>query len=469
MPFFHNLSFFIFFTLIISPSFSQEVNDSTTYMVVDNILIEGNKKTKNSIILRELNFKEGDTIFIQEKEEVFKWSKNRIFNTNLFVTVNLHTIDRDSIHKDIFIVVKERWYIYPLPIFELADRNFNEWWQDRNRDPERINVGLHYVQKNVRGRNETLRLKFQLGFTKKFELFYFIPYLNKKQKSGLNYEISFIRNKQIPFITSENKLLYFDGNKIIKERFRTAFTYTYRKKFYQTHSIGSGFFYNWIADTIRNLNPHYLLNDRTSQRYFTLKYTFLNDVRDVAYYPLKGTYVKAEVEKLGLGIFNDLNQINLTGEFSWFKPLSKKLFLATGIRQKISFPRRQPYLQTRALGYEKDYVSGYELYVIDGEHFSLAKANLKWKIFSTQKDLQSVPVDEFSTIPFALYLKIYSDMGYVWNQYTLPDNERLTNTFLLGGGLGLDIVSYYDFVMRLEYSINRTGEHGFFLHFRSEI
>lgn len=467
MPSFPKLLFTLLLHLVLFQSFAQ--TDSTSYIIIGDILIEGNKKTKENIILRELNFKSGDTILFKDQEELFRWNKNRIFNTNLFITVNLHLIDRGQSLRDIIIIVQERWYIYPVPIFELADRNFNEWWQDRNRDPKRINVGVYYIQKNVRGRNETLRLKAQLGFTRKFELFYFIPYINKNQKSGLNFEASVIRNKQIPVYTEGNKLIYFDGDQIVKDRFRTAIIYTYRKKFYQFHSIGAGFYYNSIADTIRKLNPDFLLNEKTYQRYFSLKYSFTSDKRDVAYYPLRGHFFRGEIEKLGIGIFNDINQINFYSEGALFKALSKKIYFAAGLKQKISFPEKQPYLQIRGLGYDKDYVSGYELYVIDGSHFSLAKTNLKWQLFSTMKDLESVPVQEFQSLPLALYLKLHADAGYVWNEFVYLGNERLTNKFLMGGGLGLDIVSYYDFVLRMEYSINLHGNHGFFLHFKSSI
>jgi outer membrane protein assembly factor BamA len=434
---------------------------------VNEILITGNKKTKEHIILRELNFKKGDTIAAEDLKEIILKSKNRIFNTTLFVTVDIATIPRNRSLMDFLIIVKERWYIYPVPIFELADRNFNEWWQQRNRDPKRINLGIFYVQKNVRGRNETLRAKIQFGFTKKFELFYFIPYIDKKLRTGLNLEASYILNKQIPYKTSNHKLTYIDYNKFVRERFRAGFTFSYRKKFYQTHFAGATFNYNNIADTIAVLNPRYLLDGRTSQTYISMRYSFVKDVRDIIYYPLKGSLLRLDVEKLGIGIFDDLNQLNFIGEYSIYRALGKRFYFAGGVKQKISFPKNQPYLQTRALGYERDYVSGYELYVIDGQHFSLAKANIKWQLYSSRRDLSSIPVNQFETIPFAVYLKIYSDAGYVTNNVYNPENIRLSNKLLWGGGAGVDLVSYYDLVIRLEYSVNRLGQHGFFIHTKS--
>jgi len=50
-----------------------------------------------------------------------------------------------------------------------------------------------------------------------------------------------------------------------------------------------------------------------------------------------------------------------------------------------------------------------------------------------------------------------------------PDNTRLSNKFIFGGGLGIDFVTYYDAVLRLEYSVNSEKEFGFFIHFKADI
>ncbi len=40
---------------------------------------------------------------------------------------------------------------------------------------------------------------------------------------------------------------------------------------------------------------------------------------------------------------------------------------------------------------------------------------------------------------------------------------------MLGGGFGLDIVTYYDLVFGVEFSINRSGDQGFFIHFKNTL
>ena len=44
-------------------------------------------------------------------------------------------------------------------------------------------------------------------------------------------------------------------------------------------------------------------------------------------------------------------------------------------------------------------------------------------------------------------------------------NNPLNNKFLMSKGFSIDIVSYYDKLLRLEFSNNHLGETGFFIHF----
>jgi outer membrane protein insertion porin family len=76
---------------------------SLTY--VNSILINGNYKTKNKVILRELALAPGDKFNYPK----MKNSENRLKNTNFFETVSLDIKDSDiPDHKDIQIDVKEK-------------------------------------------------------------------------------------------------------------------------------------------------------------------------------------------------------------------------------------------------------------------------------------------------------------------------------------------------------------------------
>jgi len=467
MPFL--LIILFLFSITSAAQTSNSATSKSNYLILRNTYIEGNKETKAQIILREVNFVPGDTIYPSRDSILILRNRNRIFNTGLFVFVELSFSEGDSIYKDLYIKVKERWFLYPLPTIELGDRNFNEWWEQRGHALNRLVYGVNIVRKNMRGRNETLKIKLQTVFTDKAEVSYFIPYLNRKKKLGLTSIVSYSANKRVAYDVYNDKLSYTDNGRFLRQRMYAAFSFFYRRRYYQTHFFGGGFYYNTVGDTIAALNPEYYLNGKTSQHYFAVRYSFVNDFRDIVYYPLKGYYFRLDAEKLGLGMFNEINILNLRGEYARFWNLGHKFYAAADVRQKISFPQKQPFANYIGLGYLNDYVSGYELYVINGQDFLLGKLNLKYKLISKVRTVNKIPLTHFRTIPYSVYLRAYSDAGYVVNNYSRQDPVNLYNTLLWGGGIGLDFVSYYDVVVRIEGSINRMMQTGIYLHLKAPI
>jgi hypothetical protein len=96
---------------------------------------------------------------------------------------------------------------------------------------------------------------------------------------------------------------------------------------------------------------------------------------------------------------------------------------------------------------------------------------LRYQIIKPQiKTIPFLPLEKFNTFHYACYAGIFADMGYVQslNEQSQMMNS-LSNTVLYGYGAGIDFVTYYDIVIRAEYSFNRQGENGFFLHFNSPL
>ena len=112
--------FFILFNLCSFCSVSQN-------LIIKNIFIEGLKTTKENTLLRELNFQEGDTINIKDLESIIEENKSNLLNQWLFNFVEFNPIIQKK-YIDILIKVTERWYIWPYPIFEIGERNFNVFW-----------------------------------------------------------------------------------------------------------------------------------------------------------------------------------------------------------------------------------------------------------------------------------------------------------------------------------------------------
>jgi outer membrane protein assembly factor BamA len=440
-------------------------------VTVNRVIIIGNKITRERIISRELTFKPGDTVSTQRMDVILQQDQRKIYNLRLFNTVSVRWLEINSGMADILIDVNERWYTFPAPIFELSDRNFNEWWQNYNGDLSRVNYGLRLYQYNFRGRNETLRFTAQFGFTRRFELSYRIPYIDRSQKHGLTFDISYMEPKNLAYQTVDHKLEFQEGRETLKKGKGFGITYTFRKSFYESHSFSFGYVNNSIADTIVNLNANFFGNGINNQKFGALTYSFNSEHRDIIAYPLKGYHITGFLQRSGLGFGTDVNQWETNLTYSRYWDLKRNFFLSNFTSAYFSTPNEQPYSLFSALGYRKQLVKGYEIYVIEGPKFFLNKTTFRKKIFSRTWDLNDMPLEQFRYFPLAIYLKSYVDLGYVENYpyyQELNLNIRLSNKLLAGAGVGLDFVTAYDAVLRLEYTFTLENTRGFFFHLKKE-
>jgi hypothetical protein len=44
------------------------------------------------------------------------------------------------------------------------------------------------------------------------------------------------------------------------------------------------------------------------------------------------------------------------------------------------------------------------------------------------------------------------------------NSNKLSNTLIRTAGIGLDVISIYDFVLKIDYSVNQLGDKGVYLH-----
>lgn len=449
-----------------------QVDTTGRFITINRVFIIGNRRTRNQIILRELTLKEGDVFYSTDLPSIFDLDKKKLINTRLFTKVEIRTLALDSQRVDLLVDVNERWYTFPSPIFELSDRNFNEWWQNYNHDFRRVNYGLKLYQFNMRGRNETLRFMAQFGFTRRFELMYRFPYIDKKQKHGLTLDLNFVEAKNLAFMTDDHKYSFLKSDNILRRDRIAGLIYSYRKSFYKTHTVKIEYRNVFVDDTIKTLNPNYLQGEGIQNAQFTLiTYQFNADHRDYFAYPLKGYQLQAGITKTGLTNYDDVNKVELNLLYSKHIDLKRKFYLSNNLIGYWSNPRNLSYMYYGVLGLRKQFVRGYEIYVIEGPYYFMNKTTFKKRIFSNQYHWADMPIEQFRNIPIALYLKAYADIGYVENYPYYREtgiNTRLSDKLISGAGFGLDVVSSYDVVLRFEYSFNAQGENGFFFHVKKE-
>ena len=464
--------FFLFALCLKSRGQTSPVLGSPTVgqVTVGKIYLVGNKKTKPEIILRELDFEEGDKVDVRAFSEAIILSQQKLVNTRLFVTAEVVPLFMSDTEVDVLIRLQERWYIFPIPIFKLADRNFTEWWVNQNRDFSRVNYGLQLYHFNLTGRNDKLIFRTQFGFTKQYELQYQRPYINQAQTLGLTLRTSFANNKTVATNTDGHRLQFEQSDDINRRIFSSSATLTYRPSFYTRHSFDAGYSRSSVSDLITNTNPDYFQNGENLQRYFRLSYVYSLDNRDYFAYPLSGHLYRGEVSNFGLGIFDDLSMFTVRASASNFFDLGKNFYFANSIEGYHNFSNEIPYILRSGFGYRPDFIRGYERYVVESNSFISNKTEFKFKFLSGIQQLnQRSMVEQFRTLPYAFYLKAFVDMGYAGNPINSTTNNFFNQELLLSAGLGLDVVTYYDFVVRFEFSVNRQKQTGFFVNFRGAL
>ena len=94
----------------------------------------------------------------------------------------------------------------------------------------------------------------------------------------------------------------------------------------------------------------------------------------------------------------------------------------------------------------------------------ISKYNLKIQLIKpTVKTLPLIKMEQFNKVHYAVYINVFADAGYVNNEFPDPTNT-MVNNWQFSTGVGIDFVTYYDQVMRIDYAINRIGEKGLFFH-----
>ena len=443
--------------------YSQQTNSANLFTIRE-IAISGNNKTKESVILRELPFKSGEVYNLSDLVKEFETGRKRLLSTALFheVVVALKGFEGNNI--DILVAVKERWYLFPVPYIKFVDRNINQWIVEQNAKLDRVNYGLKFLYNNVSGRNDKLNLYLINGYTKQISLSYDRPYIDKKMKWGINTGMAIGRNREINYNTINDKQVFFkDTNNFVRSFFRVYGGATYRPAIKTRHSFGISYTVETVSDTIVALNPSYFTDERNRisfpEIYYTLSYI------DVDYnpYPLKG-YI-AELYFAKRGFTNVINMWLLSAKASGSWEIAKKTYVGVKLAGAIKFPFNQPYFNQRLLGYSDFFLQGYEYYVMDGVAGGYTKASLSREIlnlgFHVKRKKDVIPY----RIPFRAYAKTFVNAGYAYNPD--PGTNKLNNRMLYSAGVGIDIITHYDFTLKFEWTFNLLGENGLYLHRKS--
>jgi outer membrane protein assembly factor BamA len=452
------LLLFISMFLGCSTLFASACQEPVSVIVAVNF--NGNEITKEQVLLRELTLLPGDSVITANLDSLLEENRKRLLNLRLFHHVN-YTYTCEGGQVQVIYDIQERFYLYPIPIFDVADRNFNAWLE--KKDFSRLDYGISLIRKNFRGRNEELRLRLQRGFNRRLELVYRNPYMVPHLKLGADFGVSDYRSRTISYNVLGHRQAFYEQEKGVPIRRTSVFGSIYHRENVQRQSIlRISYLSENISDAVAELNPEYFGDGDVSRESFRLDLIRVVNLRNNFVYPLTGSYFEVGI---GQALFTGETGSSFTGvraKYVTYHKLSKKFYYTVGAEAQARFSKEYAFTDNIALGYRSQ-VRGYELYVIGGQHYALFRQGLTHELLNISGvRLNFIKNPKFNTVPLALYLNAFTDAGYTIDNHFAESNP-LTNRWLFGTGLGVHFVTFYDIVGRVEYTFNREGDKGLFL------
>ena len=472
------------FTLAQNKNGSIHIPDVITdpYVKITRVEITGNKLTRPQILIRELDFKVGDSLATSsrsrginssdrnfypgdsnELRNRMNYSRENLINTKLFLTVDLSIVRLDGNRYKLLIEVNERHYWWLFPVAKLNAPNFNEWLRDI--DWTALSMGLFFSHNNLFGLSHQTSLIGYAGKSWAIAAGYKIPWIGHRQKTGLTIVAAYQNLYTVEYASVENKrqMLY-------------AFNSSQEAKFGANLTVRPGLYHygtvkltgTWIkiSDSLHSLDSNYLAKNMTTNSSLSLYTDYYYDSRNSQSYPLKGNLLRVFVEKVGLGFLSkDVDLFRFGIDFHFYQAVGRKWYVAEMVKVETSSGENAPYYYQLNMTHGKDFIRGFDLYTLKGDEMFFCRNNLKYELVkpSMTKVKEGQEKNKFKAMQYAFYLNVFADAGYSVNKFT--DVNPYNNKLLFSWGLGLDFVTYYDLVIRFEYAFTSIGTNGFYFGF----
>ncbi len=409
-------TFFFFLTL---PLFAQQQHQFP--ILIERVELAGNRTTKAEVILREIPFTFPDSLSLEDLQLI----QNRVTNLLLFNLVELAILPEGR--KNVLLIhVTESWYIYPVPIFFINDR---EW--------DRISVGFQVSHLNFRGMHELLSVGGWLGYNPTFFINYDNPWVGKKTRFIFGFSLfgKWVSNRF--FDVREQHL----GGRI-----------SIGKRFSLTQSMQLTFSLRRIAfpDNYRDLSVSGDGSDIVPK--LTVNYRL--DHRDLVEYPRSGYLVKYQLTRAGFTSSQPRFWRFVLDHRAYLK-LSKRV--SVGGRNLLRLNAgKLPIYDRIFLGYFHR-VRGYFTRRFTAQNYMLQNYEMRISLlplkYLSWKSAPMMPAF-FQQLKYGVSLALFMDSAVLWDR---REQLSLRNHFT-GFGAGLHFHLPYIYLLRLEHAWNDVGD-----------
>ena len=407
--------------------------------IVDTVIVTGNEKTKEYVILDEMTLKAGAPVTV----EAIEFDRKRIYSLGLFTSVDI-VFDTLGTQKKLLVDVREQWYMIPFPILGFRDG-----------DPKKPYYGAGLLYNNFRGRNQKVYGTVVMGHDPSFAFEFVDPLWDRANAlyiaAGGSYSRVLNRSVLEANLTGDFDEYHVDAHGTLGKRL----------SLFETAGVNLG---------AHSVKVQMYRHGRTASPeghdiylYATASYTY--DSRDLREYATRGMFLSGAVTKYGLGE-GAVDFSKVSADVRLYIPLTNSLSLATrafsGIVSGTTIPT---YAHAYFGSYER--LRGYYQTVWEGENLAGGTVELRQELIDTRTFTVSfLPLpQQFTVWRFGASLALFTDTGAAWYRH-----DRVTlNSFVAGYGVGIHFLLPYTFVMRTEFAWNDLGKRQFIIDLRTSI
>ncbi|MDZ7271633.1 MAG: BamA/TamA family outer membrane protein [candidate division KSB1 bacterium] len=410
--------------LIAAASFGQ--SPPIDSMRVVQIVVSGNHHTRDFVILREMKTKPGDILDPYKLE----LDRLRVESLGLFTRVEALPVRTDQ-GLVVVILVSERWYVFPVPILERHEKDWNKF-----------SYGLGLRHMNLRGRNEQAGVAAWWGYNPGYQIVFTSPWLLGKGNTFITFVVSRqrVRNLSPQFPRFEQEVAIFEC--MFGQRFG-----------YHTYlGVSVGHRQVRVAPARSGATISEDGVDRAPQGGISLSY----DTRDLKEYPRQGWWLAFTGRKVGMpGLV--VNYFLWEVDARRYQVLSGPLSLALRASGSSSHGKVAAY-DRLYLGYSQR-IRGHFDQVAEGDSRVLLGAELRFTIVPVRylnlEPATQLIRDYGRNLKFGINGGLFCDAGSVWFR-----GSPQPRTWWRGVGAGLHFHLPYGYVLRAEYALDEklSGE-----------
>jgi len=429
------------------------------HLKVRDILVHGNKITKEYIIVRELEIQKGE-VFTAKK---YVNSISNLLNLNLFSKVKITPVPVNDKGISLNIEVEERPYLVPIPGGGVEEGEYFK----------KLYAALTFKLDNFRGRNETLSLYTRYFYNPEIRFTYKNPWFAGKTHLFTIFNTGWKKHRNqsiraLGIANGENTIKYEHPN---FENYITNADIKFGKYLSRYFSVFVDAGYNRVR--VSEYAPGRTFNSSGVDSYLNAGLGIGFDTRDYKFFATKGLYINSTFTRFGITNnlinygrfeFESQSYIPISFNKSFYITIASRLFTSMAIGTVI------PIYNDQFLGYSDNYVRGWSGKAFEGEDEITAYNEIRIPIYkpryiqgSKVPIIKGLPIIRNMNLLHGLFFTIIYDIGTTFDHTDNISKQR----FISGAGVGLDavlpfgLVGRADWVFRLAHPM--VGQVGFSL------